>query len=47
LVIGRNPDHERTAVESIYMIEREAHTTGLTDRVKAMIVERMKGKTVG
>jgi exosome complex component RRP4 len=47
LVIGRNPDNERTAVEAIYMIEREAHTTGLTDRVKAMIVERMKGKTVG
>lgn len=47
LVIGRNPDHESTAVEAIYMIEREAHTSGLTDRVKAMMVERMKGKTVG
>jgi len=29
------------------MIEREAHTSGLTERVKAMIVEKMKGKTVG
>jgi exosome complex component RRP4 len=47
LVIGTNPEHESTAVEAIYMIEREAHTSGLTDRVKAMIVERMKGKTVG
>ncbi len=47
LATGSNPDQERTAVEAIYMIEREAHTTGLTDRVKAMIVERMKGKMVG
>ena len=47
LATGTNPDQERTAVEAIYMIEREAHTTGLTDRVKAMILERMKGNTVG
>ena len=47
LVTGRNPDNESAAAEAIYMIEREAHTTGLTDRVKAMIVERMKGKVVG
>ena len=47
LVTGRNPDQERIAVEAIYMIEREAHTSGLTDRVKAMILDRMKGKTVG
>jgi len=47
LVTGRNPDQERIAVEAIYMIEREAHTTGLTDRVKAMLLERMKGYTVG
>ena len=47
LVTGRNPDQERTAVEAIYMIEREAHKTGLTDRVKAMILEKVKGKTVG
>ena len=47
LVTGRNPDQERIAVDAIYMIEREAHTTGLTDRVKAMILEKMKGKTVG
>jgi len=47
LVTGRNPDQERVAVEAIYMIEREAHTSGLTERVKAMILERMKGKTIG
>jgi exosome complex component RRP4 len=47
LAVGRNPDQERIAVEALYMIEREAHTSGLTDRVKAMITEQMKGKTVG
>jgi exosome complex component RRP4 len=47
LVTGRNPDQERVAAEATYMIEREAHTTGLTDRVKAMILERMKGVAVG
>jgi len=47
LVSGRSPDQERTAVEALYMIEREAHTSGLTDRVRAMILEKMKGKMVG
>ena len=47
LATGRNPDQERIAVEALYMIEREAHTTGLTDHVKLFIEERMKGKTVG
>jgi len=46
LATGTNPDQEKIAVEAIYMIEREAHTRGLTDRVKAMIQERMKGKTI-
>jgi len=47
LATGRNPDQERVAVEALYMIEREAHTRGLTDRVKAMITERLRGKAVG
>ena len=47
LATGRNPDQERVAVEALYMIEREAHTTGLTDHVKKFIQERMKGNTVG
>lgn len=47
LVIGRGPDQERIAVEALYIIEREAHTRGLTDRVRAMILEEMKGKSVG
>jgi exosome complex component RRP4 len=47
LATGRNPDQERIAVEALYMIEREAHTIGLTDRVNMFIQERMKGRTVG
>ena len=47
LVTGRNPDQERVATEALYMIEREAHTTGLTDRVKVMILENMKGTVIG
>jgi exosome complex component RRP4 len=47
LATGRNPDQERIAVEALYMIEREAHTSGLTDRVRAMIQEEMKGKEIG
>jgi len=42
LVTGRSPDQERVAVEALYMIERKAHTSGLTDRVKAMIQEKLK-----
>jgi exosome complex component RRP4 len=42
LATGKNPDHERIAVEALYMIEQEAHTNGLTDRVKAMIQQEMK-----
>ncbi len=37
LVWGKSPDSERVAVEAIYMIEREAHTRGLTDRIREMI----------
>jgi exosome complex component RRP4 len=47
LATGRNSDQERVAVEALYMIEREAHTTGLTDQVKMFIQEKMKGITVG
>jgi exosome complex component RRP4 len=46
LAVGPNPDQERIAVEALYMIEREAHTSGLTDRVKAMITERNKTRSV-
>ena len=47
LATGGTPDRERIAVEALYMIEREAHSSGLTDRVRAMILEEMKGKPNG
>ncbi len=37
LVWGKSPEDERVAVEAIYMVEREAHTRGLTDRIREMI----------
>ncbi len=37
LVWGKTPESERLAVEAIYMVEREAHTRGLTDRIREMI----------
>jgi exosome complex component RRP4 len=43
LVWGKSPENERVAVEAIYMIEREAHTRGLTDRIREMIA---KSRTV-
>jgi exosome complex component RRP4 len=47
LVTGRNADQERVAAEAVYMIEREAHTSGLTDRVREMITTQMKESKVG
>lgn len=37
LIIGKTPDDERTAIMAIRMVEREAHTSGLTDRVTEML----------
>ena len=39
LVWGKSPEEESLAVEAIYMIEREAHTRGLTDRIREMIAK--------
>lgn len=39
LVWGKTPDAEGLAVEAIYMIEREAHTRGLTDRIREMLAK--------
>jgi len=39
MVWGKSPDNERVAVEAIYMVEREAHTRGLTDRIREMIAK--------
>ena len=43
---GRNPESERLLIEVIYKIEREAHTTGLTDRVKAYIIKEKKNRGI-
>ncbi len=43
LVWGKTQESERVALEAIYMVEREAHTRGLTDRIREMIA---KSKTV-
>jgi exosome complex component RRP4 len=42
LVQGRSPIDEKLAIEAINMIEREAHTQGLTVRIHDMI-EKSKG----
>jgi len=41
LVIGSKPEHEALAVMVIKKIEKEAHTTGLTDRVKSYITKML------
>lgn len=54
IVIGQNgviwldgsPENVMVAIEAIKMVESEAHTTGLTDRVTAFLKER-KGDAVG
>ncbi|MHA1519702.1 MAG: exosome complex RNA-binding protein Rrp4 [Promethearchaeota archaeon] len=40
--IQGHPENERLLIESIHKIEREAHTTGLTDRIKAYIIKEKK-----
>jgi exosome complex component RRP4 len=39
---GRNEKYERILMEAIFKIEREAHTSGLTDRIKYFLTERKK-----
>ena len=39
MVWGKSSENERVAVEAIYMVEREAHTRGLTDRIREMIAK--------
>lgn len=40
---GKSPEDERLAIMAIRVIEQEAHTTGLTDRVSEML-KREKGE---
>lgn len=44
VVSGRTPKNEQVAIEAIHMIEREAHTRGLTDRIQEMIRSQLGGK---
>jgi len=44
LVSGKSPDSENAAIRAIRMIEREAHTRGLTDRIQLMLRTRMRGE---
>ncbi len=39
---GSTPDHEKLCIEAIRKIEREAHTTGLTDRIQYYIQDQKK-----
>jgi len=41
-VVGPSPLHEEVAILAIKKVERETHTTGLTDRVRAFICEELK-----
>jgi exosome complex component RRP4 len=42
LISGRSPEDERLAVMALRKIERESHTSGLTDRVTDMIRKERK-----
>ncbi len=42
LVSGRQPKNERAAVAAMFMIEREAHTRGLTDRVSDLMRKELR-----
>lgn len=42
LVIGHQPKNEQTAVDAMLMIEREAHTRGLTDRVSDLMNRELR-----
>lgn len=45
VVWGKNPERVNAVVEALLMIEREAHTSGLTDRVRQFLEEKSKGGT--
>jgi exosome complex component RRP4 len=46
VVSGKTPEDERLAIMAIRMIEQEAHTTGLTDRVTEMLRKEKGEKPV-
>lgn len=44
LISAKYPDSENMAIQAIRMIEREAHTQGLTDRIQALLNAEKKGE---
>ena len=42
LVSGKSPERENIAIQAIRMIEREAHTQGLTDRIQVMLRDKKR-----
>ena len=47
LVTCTSPKNEEVIVELIKMIEHEAHTQGLTDRVSEVINKKLRGVKTG
>ena len=43
IVSGRKPEDEALAISAIHMIDREAHTSGLTDRIAEFFKEKKLG----
>ncbi|UYP46266.1 Exosome complex component Rrp4 [Candidatus Lokiarchaeum ossiferum] len=43
---GKTFEHERLLIDAIHKIEREAHTSGLTDRIKYYITEEKKKRGI-
>jgi len=43
IVSGRKPEDETLAISAIHMIDREAHTSGLTDRIAEFFKEKKLG----
>ena len=41
-VSGRKEELERVAIEAILKVDRESHTQGLTDRVKELLLTRLR-----
>ena len=43
---GKSFEHERLLIDTIRKIEREAHTSGLTDRIRYFIIEEKKKRGI-
>ena len=41
-VSGRNDELEKLAIEAILKVNRESHTQGLTDRIKELLMNRLR-----